>query len=396
MADAATDAIDVEARDGVFRGLRVVSVRYLVHDVEETIGSYTRNLDLDIRCKAALPCLKRVLSLLAAAVGVALGLTANAAASSGTLTGAGSTLVAPLESRWAAQFAAANPGDQVSYLGVGSGVGIQYVGRGLVDFGATDAPLAAVGGVTCSGCALVPWALSATGIGYNITGVGEGLRLTGKILGEIYLGEITNWDNPQITSLNTGIHLPNLKITPVYRSDTSGDSYAFTGFLSAVSSAWTARNGEATISFPASIGVAAKGNAGMAGEISSVKGTIGYVSASYLITQKITVARIQNADGNYEYPNVPNIENAAAGVTSVPAGNVLKIVNPPRKYTSAYPISTFSYALVHMSGNANDSLLKQWLTYCVTSGRSAGVVLDFAPIPNVAQAAALKTINSIS
>ncbi len=373
MAQTTMDAIDADARDGVFRGLSAVNVH-----------------------SKALPFPGRVLLLSVVAVGVAFGLAATALASSGTLTGAGSTLVAPLESRWAAEFSAANPGDQVSYQGVGSGAGIQSVGRGLVDFGATDAPLAAVGGVTCSACALVPWALSATGIGYNIGGVGNGLRLTGKILGEIYLGEITNWDNPQITRVNPGIHLPNLKITPVYRVDTSGDSYAFTGFLSAVSSVWKARNGGATISFPASIGVAAKGNAGVAGEISSVKGAVGYVSASYLINGNIFVAGIENADGNYEYPNVPNIENAAAGVTSVPAGNVLNIVNPPKKLAIAYPISTFSYALVHTNGNANDALLKQWLTYCVTSGRLAGVSLDFAPIPTVVQVAALKTINSIS
>lgn len=395
MAHIVVDAIDGEDGHGVCRGLSAAGVRCMVHDVEETIASHARDLGSDVRSKVLL-WLKRVLLLVVAAIGVAFGFTANAVASSGTLTGAGSTLVAPLEARWASRFAATNPGDQVSYLGVGSGTGIQYVGRGLVDFGATDAPLAAVGGVTCTGCVLVPWALSATGIAYNISGVGEGLKLTGTILGEIYLGQITNWDNPQIAKVNRGIHLPNLTIRPIFRGDTSGDSYAFSGYLSAVSPVWAARNGRATVSFPASIGLAARGNGGVAAEISQIKGAIGYVSASYLITQKITVARIQNTDGNYEYPNLPNIENAAAEVTTVPAGNVLHIVNPPKKYTSAYPISTFSYALVHISGNANHSLLKQWLTYCVTSGRSAGVLLDFPPIPNVVQAAALKTINSIS
>jgi len=253
-----------------------------------------------------------------------------------------------------------------------------------------------VGGVTCSGCVLVPWTLSATGIGYNISGVGEGLKLTGKILAEIYVGGITNWDNRQIATLNRGIHLPNLKITPVLRGDTSGDSYAFTGFLSAVSTPWTAKNGGATLSFPPSVGVSEKGNAGVAGEIRSVRGAVGYVSASYLITQKITVARIQNARGNYEYPNLRNIEAAAAGIKSVPPNSVLHIVNPPKRYANAYPISTFSYALVHKNGNANAPLLRQWLGYCVTAGREAGVGLDFAPIPNVVQAAALRTIASIS
>jgi phosphate transport system substrate-binding protein len=338
----------------------------------------------------------RVLRLFVVAVGAAFGFTANALASSGTLTGAGSTLVAPLESEWASGFAAANPGDTVSYLPLGSGAGIQYFVRGLVDFGATDAPPTAMGGVACNGCVLVPWALSATGIGYNISGVGEGLKLTGKVLAEIYLGEITNWDNRQITKLNKGIHLPNLAITPIFRSDTSGDSYAFTGYLSAVSSAWTARNRGATIWFPGSVGVPERGNAGMAGAIRSIPGAIGYVSASYLLTQRITAARLENAKGNYEYPNPKNIESAAAEIKSVPAGNVLRIVNPPKKYKAAYPISTFSYALVHMSGNANGSLLKRWLTYCVTSGRLAGAGLDFVPIPKVVQVAALRTIHSIS
>jgi phosphate transport system substrate-binding protein len=372
-------------------GEELVSFHYAADDVEES----RHHLRFDVGRKA-LPSIRTALCALVGAIGAAFGFTATAVAASRTLSGAGSTLVAPLESEWASHFAAANPGDKVSYLGVGSGLGIQYVGRGLVDFGATDAPLAAVGGVTCSGCALVPWALSATGIGYNVSGVGEGLKLTGTILGEIYLGRITRWNNPQIAKLNKGIHLPSLRITPIFRGDTSGDSYAFTGYLSAVNSAWTAQNGGATVSFPASVGIPARGNAGVAGAIRSISGAVGYVSASYLVTQKITVARIQNSKGNYEYPNLTNIENAAAEIRSVPAGNVLRIVNPSKKYTVAYPISTFSYALVHTRGNSNDSLLKQWLTYCVTSGRLAGVGLDFAPIPNAVQAAALRTISSIS
>jgi phosphate transport system substrate-binding protein len=279
--------------------------------------------------------------------------TTSDAFASGTLSGAGSTLIAPLENEWAAQFDNANPGDEVNYAGVGEDRGFQDVAKGLVDFGAVDAPLTSDGGVTCSGCVLVPWALSATGIGYNISGVGEKLKLTGKVLAMIYLGPITNWDNPAITGVNKGVHLPNLTITPVFRSDTSGDSYAFTGYLSAVSSAWTAKNGGATVSFPTSVGRGERGNSGVASEISSVNGSIGYVSASYLIAQKITVAQVQNTKGNYEYPNLANIENAASEVKSVPPGNVLSIVDPPKQHKEAYPISEFGYALVPASGNKN-------------------------------------------
>jgi phosphate transport system substrate-binding protein len=373
----------------------LVSLRYTADDVSEALDCHTRRLARGVRRKMR-PVLRTALLALVAAIGAEFGFAATAGASSRALTGAGSTLVAPLESEWATGFAAANPGNRVSFLPLGSGAGIQYLARGLVDFGATDAPPSAMGGVQCSGCALVPWALSATGIGYNIGGVGAGLKLTGKVLAGIYLGEISNWDNRQISKLNPGVHLPNLKITPIFRSDTSGDSFAFTGYLSAVSSAWTARNRAATIYFPGSVGVPEKGNTGMAGAIRSIKGAIGYVSASYLLTMRITTARLQNAGGNYEYPNPKNIENAAAEIKGVPAGNALRIVDPPKKYTAAYPISTFSYALVHTTGNANGSLLKRWLTYCVTSGRLAGFGLDFVPIPNVVQAAALKTIGSIS
>jgi phosphate transport system substrate-binding protein len=339
--------------------------------------------------------LRRAVLLVVIAFGAASGIAVDAAAA-GTLAGAGSTLAAPLEQQWGSRFAAANPGESVTYNAVGSGAGVQDVARGLVEFGATDAPLDSVSGVTCSGCVLVPWALTATGIGYDIAGVRGGLKLTGKILAGIYLGQITNWDDPQVARINKGLHLPNLKITPVFRNDASGDSYAFTDYLSAVSSAWTTRNGRATVSFPASHGIAENGNGGVAGEIKAVNGAIGYVSVSYLVTQKITVARVQNAAGDYEFPNLSNIENAAAEVKTVPVGNAMHIVDPPKRYTRAYPISTFSYALVHRSGNANGNLLKKWLTYCVTSGRSAGVYLDFAPIPNPVQTAALKTISAIS
>ena len=130
------------------------------------------------------------------------------------------------------------------------------------------------------------------------------------------------------------------------------------------------KNGGATISFPTSVGIGAKGNSGVASEISSTSGAIGYMSASYLIAQKITAAQIQNAKGNYEYPNLSNIEDAASEVTSVPAGNALHITDPPKRYKKAYPISTFTYALVPQSGNPQASLLKQWFTYCVTTSTS--------------------------
>jgi len=330
--------------------------------------------------------------VLAAVVGAQFVTTSDAFAGI-TLNGAGFIPIAPLVLKWADGFDVT--GNTVNYAAVGDATGYQDVAGGIIDFGAIDAPVQ-LGGVTCSGCVLVPWALSATGLGYNISGVGKGLKLNGEVLAEIYLGEITNWDSPVITELNKGVSFPHLKITPVFLGGESGDSYAFTGYLSAINKAWAAKNGGATSSFPGgSVGVAEQSDSALTTEIASVNGSIGYLNVSYLAAHRVNVARVQNAKGNYEYPDVPNIDNAASEVKSVPAGNVLSIVDPPKTYKVAYPISEFGYALVP-TGGQNATVIQQFLTYCVTTGRSLGTGIDFAPIPSVVQTAALHAINSLS
>ena len=335
--------------------------------------------------------LKRLTCAAAAALTIG-GTATTATAMAGTLQGAGSTLVAPLENEWAQGFQNAT-GNQVNYAGVGSGAGITDISNRIVDFGASDAPMTPAQASSCNNCVMIPWGLSATGIGYNLPGVANGLHLTGKILAYIYLGKITNWSDPAIQRINKGINLPNLKITPVFRSDGSGDTYAFTNYLAVVApNAWGANNYATTVSF--GNGVGAKGNAGVATTVENTSGAIGYISASYLIAQKITTAKIQNARGNYEYPGLNNIINAAATVHSVPASG-LHIVDPPRSQKKAYPISTFTYAIVPQAPKQS-ALLKQFLTYAVTTGRTFGVGIDFAPIPTVVKNAAISDINSLS
>src|SRR6195256_2971366 len=152
--------------------------------------------------------------------------TGVASASAAGLTGAGSTLVAPLMANWINGFEI-KEGIPVKYGAVGSGAGIAQITARTVDFGASDAPLTPEQAGACNGCVQVPWALTATGIGFSIPGVKK-LNLTGPILAGIYFGKLTNWNDPKITKLNPKAHLPNLAITPVYRSDGSGDTYAFT------------------------------------------------------------------------------------------------------------------------------------------------------------------------
>ena len=306
--------------------------------------------------------------------------TAAAAASAAELSGAGSTLIAPLlEGYWAPEFEKLY-GDKVKYGAVGSGTGIEDISARSVEFGASDAPLTAAQASACNGCTMVPWALTATGVAYHLEGVSR-LRLSGPVLAEIYLGKITSWNNPKIKSINKGVNLPDLPISVVYRSDGSGDTYAFTNYLSDISPEWKSKVGFATtVSFPA--GTGAKGNAGVTSVVVSTNGSIGYISASYIIAHHLSAAAIKNAAGRYEYPNLKNISNAASQIKSVPANNELHIVDPSKKYKVAYPISTFTYCIAP-DNPVQKSLLQSWIYYAITKGQKFGPALDFAPLPKV-------------
>jgi phosphate transport system substrate-binding protein len=318
--------------------------------------------------------------------------TGVASAGAAELSGAGSTLIAPLlEGYWAPEFEKLY-GSKVKYGPVGSGAGIEQISARAVEFGASDAPLTSAQAAGCHGCDMVPWALTATGIAYHLEGVGR-LRLTGPVLAQIYLGKITTWNNPAIQKLNKGEALPNLPITVVYRSDGSGDTYAFTNYLSDVSPEWKSSVGFSTsVSFKT--GTGAKGNAGVTAVVVATNGSIGYISASYIIAHHLSAAALKNAAGRFEFPNLRNISNAAASVTKVPANNELHIVNPSKKYKIAYPLSTFTYCIAP-TNPAQKSLLASWIYYAITKGQKYGAALDFAPLPKVVLKADEKTVKAL-
>jgi phosphate transport system substrate-binding protein len=315
-----------------------------------------------------------------------------AAASAATLSGAGSTLVAPIEAEWAAAWDNAT-GNNVTYAPVGSGTGYKDIAGGQVDFGASDAPLSVYSTPPCNSCVQIPWALSATGVSYHIAGLPR-LHLTGPVLAAIYLGQITNWSDPRIKALNKGRNLPNLPITVFWRSDGSGDTYAFTRYLSDVSSGFASKVGSSTtVSFPT--GQGAKGNTGMAQAVQTTNGAIAYIAVSYLIANRLPAVGIKNAAGRFVVPNLGAIEAAAAVVHRVPASNQLTIVNPPRRAKSAYPISTFTYVILPLNA-PQGSLLKQFIGYALTGGQSFGPRLDFAPLPGAVRRAAQATLSRVS
>jgi phosphate transport system substrate-binding protein len=321
---------------------------------------------------------------------MATGVTASASAAS--LSGAGSTLVAPLEALWNQGWP---PGSAVSYAAVGSGTGITDITNGLVDFGASDAPLSAAQQSACPQCVQIPWALSATAIGFHLNGI-SGVQMTGKVLAEIYLGQITNWNNSQIKKLNKKVHLPNRKITVIYRSDGSGDTYAFAKYLSHVSGAWTSKVGPpaTTVGFPTGIG--GKGNSGVTALLANTNGGIAYIAASYLKQAGgLGAVALKNAAGRFEYPQLANIQAAGNSVTSVPANNAVSIVDPPASAKAAYPLSTFTYVIVPKN-TGKAALLRSWITYALTTGQAFGANLDFATIPHAVLTAAKNTLAGLT
>jgi phosphate transport system substrate-binding protein len=332
-----------------------------------------------------------LIALVAAVALVAAG-TAGAASKDDKLTGAGSSFVFPLVSQWIPALGQAY-GIDLTYAPIGSGGGIAQVTARTVDFGASDAPLSQDQMSACNGCVQIPWALGATSLMYNIPGLNKQLRLTGKVLADIYLGKITSWNDPAIKAINPGADLPSLKITPVYRSDNSGTSYNFTDYLSTISADWRSKIGRGVnASWPA--GQGAKGSSGVSGVVGRTAGSIGYADIAYALANHFKVAALKNAAGSYVTPGIKQISAAASTIHSVPTNNELHIVNPSAKDKQAYPICTFTYVIVPTK-SAKAASLRKMLFWALTKGQTYGPKLLFVPIPKVVLAASEKSIKQI-
>ena len=338
---------------------------------------------------------KRLTITLAVLAAVLVTATAATATSKDTtITGAGSSFVAPLVSTWTPALGSAF-GYSLQYSAVGSGAGISAITNRQVDFGASDAPLSPDQAAACKGCVQIPWALSATSIAYNVPGAPVHLKLNGKVLAAIFLGKISNWNDPAIKALNAGSNLPDLKITPVYRSDGSGTTYNFTDFLSAVSPDWKSKVGNSTsVQFPAGIG--AKGSSGVTGVVARTDGSITYVDVAYALKNHIRFAAIRNAAGKYLYPSLRRITAAAEAFTKVPANNELHIVNPPASASTAYPISTYTYVIVPQQ-SSHAAELRKLIFWALTQGQKPQYTakLLFAPLTKSVLVASEKTLKTV-
>jgi phosphate transport system substrate-binding protein len=308
----------------------------------------------------------------------------------GSLSGAGSTFVVPLVTKWAQSYKAS----QVSYSGIGSGGGISAISARSVDFGASDAPMTKDQFSGCHGCVQIPWAFSATSIPYNVSGISYGLKLTGPIVAGIYLGNIKYWDNSAIKKINKGANLPHEKIVPIYRSDGSGTSYNFTDYLSHVSKTWKGKIGKGTQpSFP--VGVGARGSSGVAGKLKSTPGGITYVDVAYSLKNKFKIAKIRNRAGKFQLPGLVQIQAAAKAIKKLRASqNAFTAVDPNAHQPKAYPICTFTWVILPIKSN-KASELKPFVKWALNKGQSFGPKLLFVKIPDAVQKAGLKTLTRV-
>lgn len=326
------------------------------------------------------------ITLLLAAVGALVALavttagTASAKSNAATLNGAGSTFVAPLVQAWESPFQAAS-GITMNYSSVGSGAGIAQITARTVDFGASDAPLTPDQFNACKGCIQIPWALASTSVFYNIPGQKTFLHMSGKVLVKIYMGQITNWNDPAIKKMNPGKNLPDQQITVVHRSDGSGTTYNFTDYLSHVSKTWKSQVGKGTaVQWPT--GTGAPHSSGVANVVRQTPGAIGYAETAYPVRNHLSYFRMQNRAGRFVRPVLAGTFAAAQLQTHPAKDGSLSIVDPPKskKYRNAYPISTYTYILLAKQSN-QATALRQLVNWAITKGQKYGPKLFFHPIP---------------
>ena len=313
-----------------------------------------------------------------------------------SLTGAGASFPYPLLNAMITDYTTAKPYIQVNYQSIGSGGGISAMQQKTVDFGASDAPLSATEMNNIPNALHIPETIGAVTVTYNLPGIATGLHLTGQVIADIYQGTITMWNDPAIQNLNPTITLPAKTIVVVHRSDSSGTSFVFTGYLSASSSAWSSAVGQGkAVAWPTGLG--ASGNAGVAGTVEGTAYTIGYVELAYSIENTMKVAAVQNPTGNWIMPTLASTTAAAQAVASagLPSGGAswtsVNILNAPA--SNAYPIVSFSYIIVYKELNvipgmtqSDATALVQFLWYVVHNGQNQAPALSYASLPsNVVQ-----------
>jgi len=313
-----------------------------------------------------------------------------------TINGAGATFPFPLIDRWAAEYHRIKPNVQVNYQGIGSGGGIQQHIEKTVYFAASDAPLTETQAAKAPNTLHIPITIGGVVVIYNLPGIPEGLKFTGEILADIYLGKITRWNDARLTAVNPGISLPDQAITVVHRSDGSGTTFIWTSYLSNVSPEWRENVGRGTsVNWPTGLG--GKGNDGVTALVKQTPYSIGYVEFTYAKKNNLTYGYVRNAAGEFIEPSIESFAKAAeyAAIT-LPRGDAswskVSIVDSLANNTQArgaYPITSFSYILVYRELNvlpnmneATAKALADFLWWAVHDGQNYAADLYYVPLPS--------------
>ncbi len=298
-----------------------------------------------------------------------------------TLNGAGATFPYPMYSKWFSEYHKIHPDVEINYQSIGSGGGIRQVLAGTVDFGASDGPMTNEQLAEAKIKILhVPTVLGAVVPAYNIPGVTAEIKFTPDALAGIFLGKVTSWNDPALTSANPGINLPNQPIIVVHRSDGSGTTFIFTDYLSKVSPEWQSQVGKNTsVKWP--VGLGGKGNEGVAGMIRQMQGAIGYIELIYAVQNNIPYGVVRNAAGSFVKASLDSVTAAAASVKTMPSDFRVSITNAPGK--DAYPISSFTWLLIPTQAKdpAKGKILADFLNWMVDDGQKMTAQLTYAPLP---------------
>lgn len=312
-----------------------------------------------------------------------------------TINGAGATFPFPLIDKWATEYHKIKPNIQINYQAIGSGGGIQQHTEKTVYFAASDAPLTETQAANAPNTLHIPVTIGGVVPIYNLPGIPKGLKFTGEILADVYLGKITKWNDPRLAAINPDVSLPDQAITVVHRSDGSGTTFIWTSYLSNVSPEWKQNVGRGTsVNWP--VGLGGKGNDGVTALVQQTPYSIGYVEFTYAKKNNLTYGYVQNAAGEFVEPSISSFAKAAdyAAVT-LPRGDAswskVSIVDSLASNTQAkgaYPITSFSYILVYKELNvlpnmdeATAKALVEFLWWATHDGQNYAAELYYVPLP---------------
>ncbi|MGA7770427.1 MAG: phosphate ABC transporter substrate-binding protein PstS [Candidatus Sulfotelmatobacter sp.] len=303
-------------------------------------------------------------------------------AQSGSLTGAGSTFINPLMSKWSKEYHALHPNVEINYQSIGSGGGRQQFLAKTVAFGASDAPmtdeqLAQAGGE--ANVVHIPMTQGSVVMAYNLPGVSKQLRFSPETISGMYLGTIRLWNDPKIAADNPGVSLPVKPVLIVHRSDGSGTTDIFTDYLSKVSAEWKSKVGRGTsVQWP--VGIGGQGNEGVANQVRNTEGGVGYIELAYARQNKIPYGSVKNLAGNYVEPDPKNVTNAAASLKEIPADLRFSITD--QAGPEAYPIAGSTWVLLYKNQPNIDQgkLVTAFAEWAITDGQKYAGDLDYAAL----------------